>query len=356
VWARLVELFNSDLEPSSNRAYATGARAFERFLAEFGIPFSCTPSPSVLAGFIAWLTMPGPRSPAGLAASSINTYLCGVRDMIQRLGAPDPFRGIWSLERVFRAAKKRQSRPVRRRTALVQPVMVLIMEVLFKALAGDPFRRAVVAFAWCLSYNLLLRHGEACPRESAPPEAFPRDSWWCRVNPDVATFSLPRSKTDVFREGVTLTCTRVAGSPLCPIFWHDEMVRLCPFDRRASDGFLLSTGLGVPLSRDKSMALLQACGRELNEVYGFGLDVEAFGNASFRRGGASWLSHLGVPAATIRALGRWKSDAYLLYIDTPMAVRHLAHVALGSVTQRPERSARDWLRGAHSVWEEPDGG
>lgn len=353
MWGRLTELFNSDLEPSSSRAYATGARAFERFLAEFGMPFSCTPSPSILAGFIAWLTLPGPRSPTGLAASSINTYLCGVRDMVQRFGAPDPFRGVWCLERVFRAAKKRQSKPVRRRTALVQPVMVLIMEALFNALAGDPFRRAVVSFAWCLSYNLLLRHGEACPRANAPPEAFPRDSWWNQVNPDVATFSLPRSKTDVFREGVTLTCTRVAGSPLCPIRWHEEMLRCCPFVRGA-DCFLLSTAPGEALSRDRSMALLKACGLELNTSHGFGLDVEAFGNASFRRGGASWLSHLGVPASTIRALGRWRSDA--LYIDTPMAVRHLGHSALSAVTQRPERGAREWLRGAHSVWDEPDGG
>ena len=46
-----------------------------------------------------------PRSPA----SSINTYLCGVGDMIQRLAGP--VQGVWSLERVCRAAKKGLSRP-----------------------------------------------------------------------------------------------------------------------------------------------------------------------------------------------------------------------------------------------------
>ena len=40
-----------------------------------------------------------------------------------------------------------------------------------------------------------------------------------------------------------------------------------------------------------------------------------FSAHSFRRGAATWTEIRGIPGDKIRALGRWRSDSYLLYID-----------------------------------------
>ena len=79
-----------------------------------------------MAGFITWMCRPSASAPRGLAPSTMKVYLSGVRDFCKRLGCPDPFDGDWFLERIFKAAKKAQARPVRRRVAMVQPILRLV--------------------------------------------------------------------------------------------------------------------------------------------------------------------------------------------------------------------------------------
>nr|XP_034307880.1 uncharacterized protein LOC117683134 [Crassostrea gigas] len=46
-----------------------------------------------------------------------------------------------------------------------------------------------------------------------------------------------------------------------------------------------------------------------------GIDDSNIKGHSFRRGGATWLSQIGVPVDQIKAIGYWSSDAVLRYID-----------------------------------------
>lgn len=46
-----------------------------------------------------------------------------------------------------------------------------------------------------------------------------------------------------------------------------------------------------------------------------GIDDSNIKGHSFRRGGATWLSRIGVPVDQIKAIGYWSSDAVLRYID-----------------------------------------
>ena len=112
---------------STSRNYEQGRRALERFHAEFSIPMRLPLSRECMAGFIAWMCRPSATAPNGLAASTMKVYLSGVRDFCKRLGCPDPFDGDWFLERIFKAAKKAQARPVRRRVAMVQPILRLVL-------------------------------------------------------------------------------------------------------------------------------------------------------------------------------------------------------------------------------------
>ena len=48
-----------------------------------------------------------------------------------------------------------------------------------------------------------------------------------------------------------------------------------------------------------------------------GRDPRQFSSHSFRKGGAVSLQSIGVEGSLIRRLGRWKSDAFNLYVRDP---------------------------------------
>ena len=121
LWGTLSALFNSDLAPSTARKYLQGLRVFEKYRRSFGIPLQLPIPRDVIARFIARMTQSSPSAPWGLALSTMRGYLCALRDACKRVGFPDIVKGDWVLERLFRAARKQQARPVQRKVALVQP-------------------------------------------------------------------------------------------------------------------------------------------------------------------------------------------------------------------------------------------
>ena len=52
-----------------------------------------------------------------------------------------------------------------------------------------------------------------------------------------------------------------------------------------------------------------------------GFDPKLYAGHSFRRGGASFAYHSGVPIELIKALGDWRSDTILIYLTMPLTVR-----------------------------------
>ena len=320
-------------------------RAFQRFLKASNITARLPLETEVVAAFIAWMTG---RPKPNLAASTMRGYLCGLRDGVQRRGFPDPFANNWVLQRLFRAAKIKQARPVRRRVAVTQPLLQLMLQALEAIMPTDHVLRTTLAFAWCLSFTLLLRHGELCPKATAATSSFPQMSWFRVESPDLATFNLPASKTDVFRAGVSLPCLR-SNTSLCPVTRFLEMMVACPAkEQRGPNTPLLRLADGSPLSRDVSMSALKECGKWLNRRYQLGIDVDGLGNASFRRGGASWLHECGVPDAAIMELGRWRSNAYRLYIDRPLSTLRAVQRHLWTPASSALARAQRWLRGSAS--------
>ena len=83
---------------------------------------------------------------------------------------------------------------------------------------------------------------------------------------------------------------------------------------------------GVPLSRphvtDWLRSILAAAGVQDN-----------YSSHSFRIGAATSASAAGIPDSFIRTLGRWSSDAYLVYIRTAQETLRSAASRLASVTR-----------------------
>ena len=102
------------------------------------------------------------------------------------------------------------------------------------------------------------------------------------------------------------------GHPLDVIAAYDLMISLVP----AGPGDHLFTcplprgGFG-PLSHDAFVGAVKGCVAQL------GLNPALVAGHSFRRGGAAFAFHCGVPAPFIKLQGDWRSNAYLAYLTIP---------------------------------------
>ena len=126
------------------------------------------------------------------------------------------------------------------------------------------------------------------------------------TNPSAVRLVLKRSKTDPFRQGMEIFMGR-SGTEVCPVQALLQYIGIRP----ATPGplFMLSTGL--PLTRAYLVTNLQAALRQI------GMDVMMYTGHSFRIGAATTAAQRGLEDSLIQTLGRWRSDAYKLYIKLP---------------------------------------
>ena len=129
--------------------------------------------------------------------------------------------------------------------------------------------------------------------------------------PRVVSVRIKQSKTDPFRQGATIFLGNT-DSPLCPV-----AALLVYMARRGPGGGgpLFRFRDGRPLMRQRLVAAVR---RALAEA---GLELEDYAGHSFRIGAATTAAACGLPIATIKSLGRWKSEAYqsYMYIRLPQS-------------------------------------
>jgi integrase len=121
--------------------------------------------------------------------------------------------------------------------------------------------------------------------------------------------TLPASKTDPFRLGITITIA-AASDPACRVKSLRYLFEKYPLPT-FSPLFTLSrdptTAADSAFTRTKVISRLRAILLEL------GVSGNYSGH-SFRRGAATWARSIGIPDVDLQLLGRWKSDAYKRYI------------------------------------------
>ncbi len=103
--------------------------------------------------------------------------------------------------------------------------------------------------------------------------------------------------------------------------------RICPV--AATLGYLRARGAGPgPLFRfkeGKPLTKPHFVSQVRETLQARGIDGSSYSGHSFRSGAATTAARAGVEDSTIKMLGRWKSDAYQLYIKTPR--HHLAAIS-----------------------------
>lgn len=114
------------------------------------------------------------------------------------------------------------------------------------------------------------------------------------------------SKTHPFQVGIDIFVGRT-GNTICPVTAMLEFL----VARGAKSGPLFVFQDGRPLTRSRFVD------KARNIPFKAGVDSFPYSGHSFRSGAATTAARQGVGDATIKMLGRWKTDAYQLYIKMP---------------------------------------
>ena len=159
--------------------------------------------------------------------------------------------------------------------------------------------------ACCLGFFGFLRAGEFTTNSSFDPSIHltvgdvQADSL---VDPTCFKVHIKCSKTDPFRVGCDIYVGR-GNSLVCPVLALGNFLAL----RGPSPGPLFCYADGRPLTRQQLSSTVQAI-----------LHSAGYSGYSFRIGAATTAAARGIPDHLIKTLGRWSSDAYQLYIRTPV--------------------------------------
>ncbi len=248
-----------------------------------------------------------------LAVPSIKNYVAGVHTLHKYLGQPFPPLDEFYTALFFKGLAK--SNPHIPHQAL--PITPVILTNLYQILnLSDP---SSVTF-WCaclIAFFSFARKSNLFP-------------------PSVAAFELSkhltRGQISVCKSGLLVTLTwgktlqaggrslqipicSIPSSVLCPLTAYHKMISMFPASAD-SPAFIVPSLRGlVPMTQSVFVDYLRLCLSALN------LHARSYSGHSFRRGGASWAFHAGVPGELVKLLGDWRSDAYLKYLHSPLADR-----------------------------------
>ena len=248
----------------------------------------------------------------GMKFSTITNYGWAARALIARHGGPNLIGNIF-MKGFMMCLRRMIGDDAKPKKAVSQAFLLKIKEHLDLEKEAD-------TNTWCallVAFMTLLRSSEYCLK-SGKRAGFDREAPLLaeelRLLRDPSgrvralQVHINRSKTDQIGRGATTELARIGG-PLCAVEAVMYMERKWP--KRGNEPafchFTFRRRAG-PVRYATITNLLKRTAIRLK------LDPKDFATHSLRAGGASALARGGAPPWQIQAIGRWKSDAYKLYI------------------------------------------
>ena len=284
---------------STRSSYSAGTNSYFEFCAMRDIHPAIPTAPLILIEWCAFLA-----DTRKLPHKTIKGYLTAVKSAhidrgVSRL---DVFQHP-VLQRLVRGIKKQQGGHTRRERL---PITNDVLVKLIKEFDTTTEFGATMHAAFCLAHAGFLRVGEFTYGQADLEPDFDKHhvTRSClKFRDGSLELYIPASKTDAFREGVTLKIAAAPGDA-CPVQSLKNLYSRVPALPQAPL-FVLSAR---PFTRDLVVDTLHdrlvQCGIRGN-----------YSGHSFRRGAATDAKRAGLSTELIKRMGRWKSDAYQLYID-----------------------------------------
>lgn len=304
------------IAPSTRRTYSSGIRSFIGFVDAHNIRPAFPASVQTICLWVAFLASP----PHAVTLGTCKVYLSAVITRHTEMGFAHPLADAPPmLERIMTGIKRLAGQPAKPKlpitTALLEAMRphldlqqrsdILLWAMMWTATAGllriSEFTvRSDKDLSRLLTMDHLTLHDQSQHSFSLAQAAAAAEEI------EYATLHLSASKTDPFRAGVDIVissvtalrallayathCRHPRGTGTTPLFHHPDQ---------------------SPVTRTW---LMQRVGQLLRVI---GLNPKEYSSHSFRKGGAVSLQSKGVEDSLIRRSGRWKSDAFHLYVRDP---------------------------------------
>ena len=191
-----------------------------------------------------------------------------------------------------------------------EPITFQIMERLHTVLSkhSGNYKDIMIWAACCLAYFGFLRVSEFT---TSSPDYFDSSTDLLlsdvaldnRVSSTTIQIILKQSKNDQFRAGITI-CLGKTTHAVCPV---DTLIQYLAI-RGGTPGPLFLLPNNQSLTGASFRSALKKAFQELH------MDHRRFNTHSFRTGVATSAKHVGMSDSHLKALGRWRSDAYLKYV------------------------------------------
>lgn len=287
-------LFVRGLSASSWSTYGAGKRRYLSFCARANLD-PLPASESTLCRFVAYLAS------EGLKAQSISGYLAAVRHLSIEAGfAPQPRGECPRLAYVLKGVSRSQAAAPKPRRLPVTPQILRLLKDAWERGTVDAYSARLIsltAFFGCFRIGELTHTGQSTrPAVEVSDVSF-------EGNPVRARVHLRFSKTDPNGAGADI----ILGStddPLCPV----TALRNYLLVRPAGPGALFVSPGGSPVSRTSFVAAVRAA------LLAAGVSSSGYTGHSFRIGAATSAARAGLATHLIKAMGRWSSDAFMVYL------------------------------------------
>ena len=296
------ELFAQGLSTRTRSTYSSAKKRYLSFCQRAGL----TPLPVSERSLILFVTF---LAREGLRPQSISGYLSAIRHLEVEVGGSSTPRGIWPrLHYTLKGVSRSMVNTPTLTRLPVTPAILRLLKTQWESGRVDHFLARLFWAVACTAFFGCFRLGELLATvPGAPHGVLVKDvvfEW--RASPPRASLLLRLSKTNQVGPG-TPVILGATGQDLCPVIALHNFLSV----RQAGSGPLFTCQDGSPLAKDVfvravRLALLQA-----------GVDCSKYSGHSFRIGAATAAAQAGVSPDKIKLLGRWSSEAYMVYIKTP---------------------------------------
>ena len=307
--------FESGLAPSTRKTYRSGILKFHQFCTLYSVSNPLPVSQSLLCSYVVYLAQ------LGLCYSTIKTYLSAVRYLQITNDMPEPRADpMPKLKMVETGVRKSQASQqlIKKPRLPITPTILRQIKTLWLPRAYE-FDTIMLWAACCLCFFGFFRMGElTVPSDSSYDSSVHLSFGDVAADdpsaPSILSIHLKASKTDRFRKGVDVFVGRTEQE-LCPV----SAVLAYMAVRGAKPGPLFQFKDGRPLTRDRLISNVRVA------LDSLGIVSEHYSGHSFRIGAATTAAECGLQDSMIKALGRWESSAYQVYVRTPKD--HLASIS-----------------------------
>ena len=296
----LKALLGSSISEGSKKIYQRAWNVYSKFSYRFGgssLPDLPLDQASV-ALFISFL------SASKFAPSTISSYISALSYAHKLKNLPDPTKSFL-IRKLLTAQSRRGSPDVR------FPITLPVLHELVSSLShtnSTAYQRTLFAAMFLIAFYGFFRVGELAVKTKGSAHSVLQFTQ-LQFLPNAQETSTAKITISEFKHNTSnrpfeILIQRVDSTPFCPLHALIQYTKI----RGSSNGPLFCFPDASPVTVSQFNTELRRC------LIFCGLDSAHYKSHSFRIGAASHAAEMGFTDAQIRTLGRWKSDAFRLYI------------------------------------------